>query len=114
MEKKKVHLRGPKYGGKTRRRRDPSQTKPGKGTEQKEEEIERRKEEKKKEKKGNKKKDKGPIQAFKKRLPKGAGVLLKTRGGGSSRDYEDIIKKYQEEISLNELGIPPIGIRKAR
>jgi len=34
--------------------------------------------------------------------------------GGSSHDYEEIIKKCQEEISLSELGIPLIDIRKAR
>jgi len=53
------------------------------------------------------------IQSWKKKVPKGAGVLLELRGG-SPREYEEAMKKCQKEISLEELGIPPLGVRKAR
>jgi len=53
------------------------------------------------------------LQALKRRLPKGAGVLLELRGG-TQEEYQKVLRKCQEKISLDELGIPPMGLRKAR
>jgi len=54
-----------------------------------------------------------PLRMLKKKIPRGAGVLLELQRG-TQGEYESIIKRCQREISLKELGIPPIGIKKAR
>jgi len=53
------------------------------------------------------------LQALRRTLPKGAGVLLELRGG-TQQEYREVLKSCQDKISLEELGIPPIGLRKAR
>jgi len=52
------------------------------------------------------------LQAMRTRLPKGAGVLLEIRGG-TQQEYQ-VLKSCQEKINLDELGIHPIGLRRAR
>jgi len=59
-----------------------------------------------------KKKD-APLRTLKKKVLRGAGVLIEVKRG-TQKDYEEIINRCQKEISLMELGIPPIGIRKTR
>jgi len=53
------------------------------------------------------------LQAMKEKLPRGAGVLLELRGS-TQEEYSKIFKNCQEHINLEELRIPPIGLRKAR
>jgi len=62
---------------------------------------------------GRRKRNVTTLQAVKRRLPKGAGVLLELRGG-TQQEYQEVLKSCQEKIKLEELGIPPIGLRKAR
>jgi len=50
---------------------------------------------------------------LRKKIPRGAGVLIELQRGTQS-EYENIIRRCQREISLKEMGIPPIGIKKAR
>jgi len=65
------------------------------------------------EKKEEAKKGREPLKMTRRRLPKGAGVLIELPNG-SPREYEATLKECQEGISLEELRIPPIAIRKAR
>jgi len=53
------------------------------------------------------------LKALVKRLPKGSGVILEIQGG-SSKEYEDVIKECEKTIPLKEMGIPSIGIRRTR
>jgi len=53
------------------------------------------------------------LKAIRRRLPKGAGVLLEIQGG-TQQEYQDVLKSCQERIKLEELGIPPIGLKRAR
>jgi len=68
----------------------------------------KRNEEEEKRKGGNK-----PLRALKRKLQEGAGVLLELQGG-TFEEYGKVINECQKRINLEELGIPPIGIRKAR
>jgi len=34
--------------------------------------------------------------------------------GGSSKEYGEVLEKYEKNISLEELSIPPIGLKKSR
>jgi len=54
-----------------------------------------------------------PFKALEKKLPKGAGVIIELQGG-KSEDYVEVIKECEKKISLEELGIPPLGVRKTR
>jgi len=47
------------------------------------------------------------LQALKRRLPKGGSVLLEL-WGGTQQEYQDVLKKCQDKIKLDEMGIPPI------
>jgi len=87
---------------------DSSAIKTGRGTHQEAEEENRRKSEVEK-----KKKRATPLQTLRRRIPRGAGVLIEIQGG-TQKEYENIIRRCQREISLKDMGIPPVGIRKAR
>jgi len=53
------------------------------------------------------------LRALEKRRTRGAGIILEPQGG-RSKDYTDVIKRCEREISLQELDIPPLGVRKTR
>jgi len=76
-------------------------------------EIEEESRKKKKAEEEMKKKRTTALQTLKKRIPRGAGALIELQGG-TQQEYEGIIRRCQSEISLEEMGIPPIGIRRAR
>jgi len=46
-------------------------------------------------------------------MARGAGIILELQGG-RPEDYAEVVKKCEENISLEELGIPPLGIRRTR
>jgi len=71
------------------------------------------KENKKEDTYGRRKRNETTLQAVKRSLPKGAGVLLELQGG-TQQEYQEVLKNCQERIKLDELGIPPVGLRKAR
>jgi len=54
-----------------------------------------------------------PFKALEKRRARGAGVILELQGGGPD-DYAEVIKQCEKNISLEEMGIPSLGIRKTR
>jgi len=41
-------------------------------------------------------------------MARGAGIILELQGG-RPEDYAEVVKKCEENISLEELGIPPPG-----
>jgi len=53
------------------------------------------------------------IKEVKRRLPKGAGILVDLPGG-ITNDFKEVLDKCQKDISLEGLNIPPIGIRRTR
>jgi len=53
------------------------------------------------------------IRALKRSIPRGAGVLVELKGG-TDEAYGKLMEKVQKKVNLEEMGIPPIGIRKAR
>jgi len=55
------------------------------------------------------KKEKPPAM----KIPKGAGVLVEIKNG-TDKDYVEMANKCQKTIKLKDLGIPPLGIRRAR
>jgi len=93
-----------------RRRRDPSSSKGEESNQRERREPTRREKSAEDEKK---RREVRPLQALRRKLPRGAGVLLEIQGGTSGK-YEELIRKCQREISLEELEIPPVGIRKTR
>jgi len=78
------------------------------GSRQKKDADSKKIDEEEKRKGGNK-----SLRALKRKIQQGAGVLLELQRG-SLEDYGRIINECQKKIKLEELGIPPIGIRKAR
>jgi len=86
--------------------RDPSLTNTGKRTVQNKI-VENRRKKEGEETEVKKKRKAMPLQMLKKRLPRGAGVLLELQGG-APEDYEEVIKRCQKEISLEAIGIPPL------
>jgi len=58
-------------------------------------------------------KKKTTLRMLKRKISRGTGIIIELHSN-NLREYEYIIKRCQEEISLEELGIPPIGIKKTR
>jgi len=54
-----------------------------------------------------------PLRMIKKRISRGTGIIIELHSNNQG-EYENIIRRCQKEISLEELGIPPIGIKKTR
>jgi len=54
-----------------------------------------------------------PLKALEKKLPKGTGIIMEIQGGGS-KEYEKVVKDCEEAISLEEVGISPINMRRTR
>jgi len=96
QKKKRVSLPHPGEGSKKKQIADPKRT-----IEEETREV------------GVKKKGNRPLQVLKKKVKQGAGVLLEIQGS-KSENYGRIVNECQRRIKLEELGIPPIGIRKAR
>jgi len=94
---------------KKRTTRNLSLIKTGKGPPQKEAEDEERR----KRYEAEKEKRATSLKILKRRIPRSAGDLIELQRG-TQEEYEKIIKKCQKEISLKEMDIPPIGIKKAR
>jgi len=84
-----------------KKKRDSSQVKLGRETSQDRREEDTRREKEKEEEERKKRK----IKTLKRRFSKGAGVLMKLQGG-TPMDYEEIVRRCQKEISLEEMGIP--------